>query len=535
MAKRGRKRAKTALKKATAFSVGTAVDVPQKVHPARDDCYPLNKLCRLCLLSNINMEPIFAYSGDTRLSDKIFECTNLKINESSEQGIPTAICGQCKKQLDQCHEFRLLCWKNNEVLQNLHAILNPKKTPESKNWSTPVVQLKKLDISVNHMQSGQTDLSKLYTPPRAGRKIAIAKRNFGEISLEQLYTPSRRGAFSSKAYPRFSKELVVRLVPMSASLINKYRKATVTKTKAAMKLFSQPKGALQRVSNKSNNSVAKAKIEKRNSPMVKKTTTKSSKVKKAAKMTPPTIKKSKTKRTEISMPPKKRKENFPTPVPAMVTCLLCTNTFNNQKTLSRHMIAHENNRKQNRVFGCEVCRKEYLKQAQLTEHLQSAEHIACAGPSALEETDVSILPDNDDEQMQVVSGEMSKNMSTTDAEAEEITDQPVIYGSDHRQPSPDTNDASQQEDDHTRSSPKSAEANQIEANIEPSATNEVPVNRDASPIPVDSESSISRDGGVQYSDVCSTNNAENLFNGSGTESFNSSRRVTFSDITEVVE
>lgn len=172
--------------------------------------------------------------------------------------------------------------------------------------------------------------------------------------------------------------------------------------------------------------------------------------------------------------------------------------------------------------------------AQLSEHLQSAEHIACAGPSVLEEADVSILPDNDDEQLQIASKDISKNISTTETDVEEIIVNPVIYGSDNRQPSPDTNDASQQDIDHA-GDPKAVEVNETEASIEPSATNEVPVNRDASPIPVDSESSISRDGGVQYSDVCSTNNAENLFNGSGTESFNSSRRVTFSDITEVVD
>lgn len=535
MAKRGRKRAKAALKKATSISIASsAVTVPQKVHPARDDCYPLNKLCRLCLLSNINMEPIFAYPGDNRLADKIFQCTNLKINEANDQGIPTAICGQCKKQLDQCHEFRLLCWKNNEVLHNLHAILSPKKNPQSKVWSTPIVQLKKLDINVNHLQNqidNQIDLSKLYSTPRVGRKIAAAKRNFGEISLDQLFTPSRRGHNASKAYPRFSKELVVHLTPMSTALINKYRQATVTKTKAAMKSFSPTKSTTPRLTTKVPSTVIKGKLEKRALPVIKKTPVKSTKVSKG--VVTPVVKKPKIKRAEISMPPKKRKENFPTPVPATVTCLLCSNTFNSQKNLSRHMTAHENNRKQNRIFGCEVCQKEYLRPLQLTEHLQSAEHIACAGPSVLEEADVSILPDNDYEQIKTVSEELAKNMSTTDTDAEEIIDQPVTYGMDNRQPSPDTNDASQQDGDDT-GEPKPIDAFPI-ADLESSAPNEVPVNRDASPIPVDSESSISRDGGVQYSDVCSTNNAENLFNGNGTESFNSSRRVTFSDITEVVE
>ncbi|XP_055541720.1 uncharacterized protein LOC129727692 [Wyeomyia smithii] len=535
MAKRGKKRAKTARKtEVNVAASSSAVCAPQKVHPARDDCYPLNKLCRLCLLSNINMEPIFAYPGDNRLSEKIFECTSLQITEACEQGIPTSICGQCKKQLDQCHEFRLLCWKNNEVLQNLHAILNPKRQVQPKSWSTPVIQLTKLDIGMSSMQSEQIDLSKLYTPPRGGRRVATAKRNFGEINLDQLYTPSRRGFNASKAFPRFSKELVVRLVPMSTSLINKYRKATITRTKAAMKSFSQSKVTQSGHSKKSTKSVAKARTEKRSLSVVKTTPTKPTKVNKTTKTVSPSVKKPKAKQAEISMPPKKRKENFPTPVPAMVTCLLCSNTFNNQKTLSRHMSAHENNRKQNRVFGCEICQKEYLKPAQLTEHLQSPEHIACAGPCELEEAEVSILPDNDDEQLQIASGELSKSVSVNAADAEEITVQPIIHLSENRQPSPDTNDASQHGDDHD-GDPNPAEEAQIVADIESSVANEIPVNRDASPIPVDSESSISRDGGVQYSDVCSTNNAENLFNGSGTDSFNSSRRVTFSDITEVVE
>lgn len=50
-----------------------------KVHPALDDCYPLNKLCRLCLLSNTSMEPIFAYTGDIELSQRIFQCTGLEV------------------------------------------------------------------------------------------------------------------------------------------------------------------------------------------------------------------------------------------------------------------------------------------------------------------------------------------------------------------------------------------------------------------------------------------------------------------------
>lgn len=582
MARRGRGKPKAALKRKTAplsalkASGATSLGHSVNVHPPTNDCYPLNKLCRLCLLSNTNMEPIFSYNGDNRLAQKIFQCTNLKITEYVDQGIPTSICGQCKKQLDQCYEFRLLCWKNNEVLHNLHAILSPKKASHPAMRSNPIVQLEKLPLNSDLMTPKAINLQQLYSPAKRGRGANSSKQNFGEIALNQLYTPSRRGHNAAKSFPRFSKELVVRLTPVSMALVNKYKKTQVTQTKAAVKSFPQsekrrgrpPKqvtktNAISRVEKRVVKPVKPVKPAKPIKPVKAVTPVKSAKPaksekqkknKKPAKVPAPVVKKPKIKR-EIAMPPKKRKENFQTSVSAatvMVTCSLCMQPFNNEKNLSRHMATHENSRKQNRVFSCDLCQKEYLKASQLTDHLRSSEHIQNAAADVPDDADVSILPDedeaeaaesilpdNDEDQMlafeqTAIARSPAPVESSQDAEPEpeEITDQPVDHEVERPQPSPDTNETSQPivpvEDEE-----QPAEVFQPEA-VEP-PVEEPNINRDASPIPVDSESSRSREGGVQYSDVCSTNNAENLFNGSEADSFNASRRVTFSDITEIVE
>lgn len=206
------------------------------------------------------------------------------------------------------------------------------------------------------------------------------------------------------------------------------------------------------------------------------------------------------------------------------------------------------NRKNNRVFNCDVCKKEYLKPSQLTDHLRSADHVNNAARNGANEGEVSILPDESEAEVSIlpddaevsilpddnltaevnVSVESSEN---PEQEPEEITDR-VAEEAEMRQPSPDTNDNSLQ-NEPAQADVETDPGHGLETNVQPEAA--INTNRDASPIPVDSESSRSLEGGVQYSDVCSTNNAENLLNGSGTDPFNASRRVTFSDITEIVE
>lgn len=676
MARRGRWRKKALMKSKAASTVAQAKSVPSatsnrvpspKVHPSTNNCYPLNKLCRLCLLSNTNMEPIFSYPGDTRLSQKIYQCTNLEIIENDDEGIPTAICGQCKRQLDQCHEFRLLCWKNNEVLHNLHAILNPKGgshaqnirsinpfvglpsslslasdsgktatsptsvigtrltgnlyTPRSATKPTPqpVVQLQKLQLQ----QTNNTlDLKAFCTPPKTtrGRKSDFGRHSFGEISLDQLYTPSRRGHKVSKQLSRFSRELVVHLTPISASLIKKYKKASVasTQTKAAVKSFPQspktrgrPKTPPKPVPKAKVASAHKGKIEKRVAKPVRKPASPPPKQKpvrptkvvkptktvvkpvkiskpvkpvKAAKVTKPAkpvkaVKTMKAKKDVIAMPPKKRKENFeqqPATTSLSVTCSLCTQSFNNEKNLSRHMAAHENGRKQNRVYNCVICKREFLKANQLTDHLSSAEHVNNVNANEEandvtisedtimpdEETGVSILPD-DEEEPEVITDEPTNDVNlpqntVADEEplqeeqepepaAETITDDTTdVADTNLPPPSPDTNEAApppppspppphEAMEEGEPQAPEETPENPEPAAEEPAAE-EINTNRDASPIPVDDDSlPATQDDGVQYSDVCSTNNAENLVNGGGADNCNASRRVTFSDITEIVE
>lgn len=198
------------------------------------------------------------------------------------------------------------------------------------------------------------------------------------------------------------------------------------------------------------------------------------------------------------------------------------------------------------MFNCDVCNKEYLKASQLTDHLRSTDHIENAARNGVDEGEVSILPDEseadvsilpDDAEVSILPDDHTTPAEVNDSvespdnpeqEPEEITDR-VVEETERSQPSPDTNDNSQQNEPAQQDGEPAAS----ETSVQPEA--EMNTNRDASPIPVESESSRSLEGGVQYSDVCSTNNAENLLNGSGADPFNASRRVTFSDITEIVE
>lgn len=198
--------------------------------------------------------------------------------------------------------------------------------------SNPVVQLTRLNLTPSVMP----------TPYKRG-KPAIT--SFGEVPLSQLYTPSRRGHKAFKNHPQFRKELVVRLSPVPSSLINKYKKATVTQTKAAMKSFPQspkprgrPKGsakpAAKPVVKRVAKPIAKPKV-------IPKAITKAKPEKTV--VAPVAAKKHKAKRMEIAVPPKKRKENFQTaPTVTTATCVLCTQVFNSVKSLSRHMATHEN-------------------------------------------------------------------------------------------------------------------------------------------------------------------------------------------------
>uniref|UniRef100_A0A1Q3F1V7 Uncharacterized protein n=1 Tax=Culex tarsalis TaxID=7177 RepID=A0A1Q3F1V7_CULTA len=481
-----------------------------KVHPALDDCYPLNKLCRLCLLSNTNMEPIFTYTGDIELSQRIFQCTGLEIHENEDKGIPTAICGQCRRQLDQCHEFRTLCWKNNDVLHNLNLILSPRKVRSAAPTmmsAVPIVQVEKLNISPRLMAKSKGTSAKT-----RGNKGGSSK-SYGEISLSQLYTPSKRGHKAAKIPNRFSRELVICLTPMSPALVNKYKKKiTKTQTKAAMKSFPPTKPAK---SPKNKNSVTPRRPVGR--PPLKIKVTKQ-KAPKPAKTPAAAAKKTKAKSVEIAVPPKKRKQNFePAPEAKVlsISCSLCLQTFNNMKNLARHTAAHENNRKQNRVFNCDICQKEYLKASQLTDHLRSDEHVNNAASNVPDEADVSILPDEQSSILPDTNGEQ-ENISTTVASPTDEVGQEA-FPADSEQPSAA---------EVTEKEPE-PEADREETN-QPMELPEPPRRvRQLSPISVESNSPTP--DGVQYSDVCSTNNEENLLNGSGV------RRVSFAEVTEILD
>lgn len=482
-----------------------------KVHPTSDDCYPLNKLCRLCLLSNTNMEPIFAYTGDIELSQRIFQCTGLEIHENEERGIPTSICGQCRRQLDQCYEFRTLCWKNNDVLHNLNLILSPKKVrpapvaAPTMMSAVPIVQVEKLKFNPSLLPKQ----SKAAVPkPQANKN----SKSFGEISLSQLYTPSKRGQKTVKIPHEFSRKLVICLTPLSAALVNKYRNKkapkSMTQTKAAVKSFPPSKPAKSsRVEKK------KASTPPKLAPIKIKVGRPKSASKSEKTPQPGSGKKTKAKTAEIAVPPKKRKENFqPTPEAKVLTisCTLCSQTFSNMKNLSRHTATHENNRKQNRVFNCDICQKEYLAQDQLTDHLRSAEHVSNAASNAPDEADVSILPDEQSVILPDTNGEQENISTTVATPTDEIG----------REASPDDAQA-------TNAVSVAVVEEEVNRTVNSHVGQTPRTFRQLSPISVDSDSPKSDD--VQYSDVCSTNNEEGFLNGSA------ARRVSFADVTEILD
>ncbi|XP_055602845.1 uncharacterized protein LOC129751390 [Uranotaenia lowii] len=575
--KRGRgKKNKTQIKtlpKNSNLSPITPISLSTRVHPAVSDPYPLNKLCRLCLLSNTNMEPIFAYPGDRTLANKIYQCTNLEIKENTGHGIPTTICGQCKQQLEQCHEFRLVCWKNNEVLHNLHALLSPRSIIQQNTRTNlhayspatpnPVVQVKKLNLNTE-------------PSPRSYRsRGSISGKTFSIHDLPQFATPRSNKKAKNERYPLFSKELVVCLSPLSKDVLNKLKKTKPTK------LVQQKKSSKQVQQTKPTKPVQQTKAAvksfpipvkrgrpagaKREKPKIKKEkVVKKTEFKKRVQAKVLKVKKPKAK--EIAVPPKKRKENYPVAVSLSVSCTLCSQKFNSEKGLQRHIASHNKNRKLNNVFNCNICKREYLKPTQLTDHMASPEHIQNTTiapdegevsilPDEEEDPGMSILPDDEPVTQPILNRglgavEHDQNQSaeyltvTPPVYPETVTPEPPnvpeeLYGN---HPSPDTNEVSQ---------PPESEPIPEEEPIEETANSESASgnirDRDASPIPVDSESSRSREGGVQYSDVCSTNNAETLVveNGNGTDdgstvpsepcNNSSTRRVTFSDVAEIVE
>lgn len=214
-------------------------------------------------------------------------------------------------------------------------------------------------------------------------------------------------------------------------------------------------------------------------------------------------------------------------------------------------------RKNNRVFNCDICKKEYLKGSHFAEHLDSAEHLSNAARNDADESGLSILPDGvepevsilpDDDGERIVPDEPSVtevNVSLDSSvnqepepEPEEITDELPPAMEERQQPSPDeTNDNTQQDEPSQldeSAEPEDVVTNDKTVNEDEPTAEVVNVDRDPSPIPVESESSRSREGAAQFDEPGSTN--ENLFNGNGSaDASNASRRVTFSDITEIVE
>lgn len=72
-------------------------------------------ICRLCLGTNGRMEDLFFNESDEQLSQKIFQCTSVKMVPAN--GIISSICLRCKHRLMELHQFQEQCVKCEEIFQ----------------------------------------------------------------------------------------------------------------------------------------------------------------------------------------------------------------------------------------------------------------------------------------------------------------------------------------------------------------------------------------------------------------------------------
>lgn len=74
-----------------------------------------DRLCRLCLTEGEGFMPIFDDSREAGFSQRIQNCTCLKINK--RDGLPSAICLECIEKLDYIKEFQNQCERSDTVLR----------------------------------------------------------------------------------------------------------------------------------------------------------------------------------------------------------------------------------------------------------------------------------------------------------------------------------------------------------------------------------------------------------------------------------
>ncbi|XP_062716192.1 zinc finger protein 572-like [Aedes albopictus] len=72
-------------------------------------------ICRLCLGTSGRMEDLFFNESDEQLSQKIFQCTSVKMIPAN--GIISSICLRCKNRLMELFQFREQCVKCEEIFQ----------------------------------------------------------------------------------------------------------------------------------------------------------------------------------------------------------------------------------------------------------------------------------------------------------------------------------------------------------------------------------------------------------------------------------
>lgn len=73
-------------------------------------------ICRMCLRTTGKMEDLFFNESDEHLTDKIFQCTSVKMAPAN--GIISSICAVCIVRLSEMYKFRQQCIRCEDIFQS---------------------------------------------------------------------------------------------------------------------------------------------------------------------------------------------------------------------------------------------------------------------------------------------------------------------------------------------------------------------------------------------------------------------------------
>ncbi|XP_046662338.1 uncharacterized protein LOC124355302 isoform X3 [Homalodisca vitripennis] len=83
------------------------------------------QICRVCLLSDLDMRDLFSENETKPLSDKVMSFTNVKMY--SGDGLPQKVCFGCVAKLETAYEFKLQVEQADKVLRSKSETLDIKE------------------------------------------------------------------------------------------------------------------------------------------------------------------------------------------------------------------------------------------------------------------------------------------------------------------------------------------------------------------------------------------------------------------------